>query len=64
VTVAVEFNLEPGTYVALCFMPEKETGMPHAFKGMYAVFTIGAEGEQVAPPSSPVPQEESATPTS
>lgn len=56
-TVWAEFNLEPGNYVAVCFMPDEETGMPHAAKGMVVVFQVGVEGEEVAPPASPIPQE-------
>ncbi len=52
-----EVNLEPGHYVAVCFIPEKESGEPHAFKGMVTVFSVGAEGETVEPPASPVPEE-------
>ena len=52
-TVLAEFAFEPGTYVAVCFMPDRETGMPHAAKGMYTVFTVGAAGEDVPPPASP-----------
>jgi hypothetical protein len=53
-TVYAEFNLEPGAYVAVCFMPDKETGMPHALKGMVVVFEIPEEGATVEPPASPV----------
>ncbi|HEV2122079.1 MAG TPA: hypothetical protein VGW38_04795 [Chloroflexota bacterium] len=56
-TTLVEMNLEPGHYVAVCFLPEKESGEPHAFKGMVTTFSVGAEGEQVEPPASPVPDE-------
>ncbi|HEV2122485.1 MAG TPA: hypothetical protein VGW38_06895 [Chloroflexota bacterium] len=56
-TTLVEMNLEPGHYVAVCFMPTKDEGVPHAFKGMVTTFSIGAEGEQVEPPASPVPEE-------
>ncbi|HEV2526926.1 MAG TPA: hypothetical protein VGT61_00530 [Thermomicrobiales bacterium] len=35
-----EVDLEPGYYVALCFIPDPETGAPHAFMGMYEVFTV------------------------
>jgi hypothetical protein len=64
-TVYAEFNLEPGAYVAICFMPDKETGMPHAMMGMVVVFEIPAEGQTVEPPASPVPMEhEMGTPTS
>jgi len=56
-TTLVEMNLEPGHYVAVCFIPEKEEGVPHAFKGMVTTFSVGADGEQVEPPASPVPEE-------
>jgi len=56
-TTLVEMNLEPGHYVAVCFIPAKEEGVPHAFKGMVTTFSVGAEGEQVEPPASPVPEE-------
>lgn len=36
----VELHLAPGTYAALCFVPDIETGMPHAFMGMITVFTV------------------------
>lgn len=58
-TTLVEMNLEPGHYVAVCFLPEKESGDPHALEGMVTVFSIGAEGEEVEPPASPVPDEHS-----
>jgi hypothetical protein len=38
----VTANLEPGTYAALCFVGDKDTGVPHAFMGMYNVFTVEA----------------------
>ena len=65
-SVFFELNLEPGAYVAVCFMPDKENGMPHALKGMVVVFEIPEEGATVEPPSSPVPAEEHemATPSS
>ncbi len=31
---------EPGTYAATCWIPDPETGMPHAAMGMYTVFEI------------------------
>lgn len=37
-------DLEPGTYVALCFVPDQETDMPHVLMGMAAVFTVGESG--------------------
>ena len=36
----VELDLEPGTYAALCFVPDREAGMPHAAMGMITVFTV------------------------
>ncbi len=42
------FDLAPGTYVALCFVPDLETGMPHAAMGMITVFTVGDGGTPVA----------------
>lgn len=65
VTVYFELNLEPGAYVAVCFMPDKETGMPHAMKGMVVVFEVPEEGQTVQPAESPVPEEhEMGTPSS
>jgi hypothetical protein len=63
---SIELNLEPGAYVAVCFMPDKDTGMPHALKGMVVVFEVPEEGQTVEPPSSPVPMEDHdmGTPTS
>lgn len=52
-SVMLEMNLEPGHYVAVCFIPAMETGEPHAAKGMVTVFSVGAEGEDVEPPASP-----------
>jgi hypothetical protein len=36
----VEFNAQPGEYVAVCFVPDIETGMPHAMMGMVGSFTV------------------------
>lgn len=33
-------DLAPGTYVALCFVPDKDSGAPHAMMGMIQVFTV------------------------
>ncbi len=33
-------TLEPGTYAAICFFPDIETGIPHAYEGMYAIFEV------------------------
>lgn len=36
----VVFDLEPGTYGAICFVTDPETGAPHAFLGMMQSFTV------------------------
>lgn len=36
----VELNLPAGHYAALCFIPDKDTGQPHALMGMIAVFEV------------------------
>jgi hypothetical protein len=33
-------TLDAGTYAGICWFPDEETGMPHAFMGMYTVFTV------------------------
>src|SRR5215203_1348897 len=40
----VPVNLEAGTYILVCFVPDIASGMPHAFEGMYEVFTVGGDG--------------------
>ena len=47
-TAWLPVNLEAGTYVMLCFVPDIESGMPHAFEGMYQVITVGDEGTPTA----------------
>ena len=44
----IPVNLEPGTYIMICFIPDIESGMPHAFEGMYEIFTVGDEGTPTA----------------
>jgi len=44
----IPVNLEAGTYVLLCFVPDIESGMPHSFEGMYEVITVGDEGTPTA----------------
>ena len=39
-TVWNEFDLEPGSYVMLCFIADTETGMPHLMMGMWTPFTV------------------------
>lgn len=35
-----EFDLEPGTYVMMCFIIDTETQMPHFLMGMWTSFTV------------------------
>jgi plastocyanin len=35
----VTYDLEPGNYVALCFIPDPKTGLPHLALGMISHFT-------------------------
>ena len=44
----IPVTLEPGTYIVICFVPDIASGMPHAFEGMYEVFTVGDEGTPTA----------------
>jgi hypothetical protein len=37
----IALDLEPGTYVALCFIPDEETHEAHALLGMVSIFTVG-----------------------
>ncbi len=39
-TAWIETDLGPGTYVALCEVPDIKTGMPHALMGMITQFTV------------------------
>lgn len=36
----VAMNLDAGTYVAVCFIPDTETGQPHLMKGMIQTFKV------------------------
>jgi hypothetical protein len=36
----LSYSLPPGTYVLLCFVPDGETGIPHAALGMHKVVTL------------------------
>jgi hypothetical protein len=40
VRVAVKRALEPGKYLADCFVPSETDGMPHALMGMYKLFVV------------------------
>jgi len=39
-SLQVSYNLPPGTYVLLCFIPDDKTGMPHAVMGMHKVIVL------------------------
>ncbi|MCA9860928.1 MAG: hypothetical protein KC438_14460, partial [Thermomicrobiales bacterium] len=39
-TAWAALNVDPGTYLALCFVPDPATGAPHAMLGMVDVLTI------------------------
>jgi hypothetical protein len=36
-------NLAPDTYIALCFVPDDGTGLPHAVMGKIQVYIVGEE---------------------
>jgi hypothetical protein len=36
----MKLNLQPATYVALCFVPDVKTGKPHVMLGMMSAFTV------------------------
>lgn len=38
-----QFDLEPGTYAAVCYIPEPTSGMAHLMMGMTEVFTVEAD---------------------
>lgn len=40
VTAWYTVDLEPGTYLAVCFVPDQATGVPHAFMGMTQLVTV------------------------
>lgn len=52
-SIVTEFSLEPGAYVALCFVADPDTGMPHLLVGMAQSFTVGAAGTPSAATLSP-----------
>ncbi len=39
-SIVTEYALTPGTYAALCFIADLETGMPHLMEGMAQSFTV------------------------
>ena len=40
-TIYLALDLVPGTYGAICFFPDAQSGAPHAAMGMVQVFTVG-----------------------
>ncbi|HET7311526.1 MAG TPA: hypothetical protein VFJ17_09390 [Mycobacteriales bacterium] len=38
--MAMHLQLPPGTYALMCFFPDPQTGMPHAFMGMVRIVTL------------------------
>lgn len=48
--VLIDMDLEPGFYIALCFLPDQESGMPHAMMGMVQAFEVVADGTGGATP--------------
>jgi len=39
-TTWAEMNLQPGTYIALCFVSDEGSQVPHAAMGMFDIFTV------------------------
>lgn len=37
----MELELEPGRHGIFCFLPDAETGMPHAYMGMWTLIDVG-----------------------
>ncbi len=40
ITTWAEFDFEPGTYAAICFIVDPATGHPHVMEGMVSVFAV------------------------
>jgi hypothetical protein len=39
-TIVWKYHVPKGKYLSLCFYPDKDTGVPHAFMGMFALFDM------------------------
>jgi hypothetical protein len=39
-SIRVTYNLPPGRYVLICWVPDDDEGMPHAYMGMHEVITL------------------------
>jgi hypothetical protein len=44
-----ELDLAAGSYLIACYVPDEETGMPHAFVGMAALVTAGGASRRRLP---------------
>jgi plastocyanin len=51
-TAWMAFDLQPGYYVAICYIPDKETHEPHEALGMISIFTVGGAAAPAATPAS------------
>jgi plastocyanin len=51
-TAWMAFDLQPGYYVAICYIPDKESHQPHAALGMVSVFTVGGGAAPGATPAT------------
>lgn len=67
-TAWVTENIQPGNYVAICFVPDPETGMPHFLMGMIMLFTAQGSASTstsaAAQPQASAPMQMSAAPSS
>jgi hypothetical protein len=50
-TERFDLTTEPGSYAAVCFVFDPETGMLHLMLGMVDVFTVGEGGAPAATPA-------------
>jgi hypothetical protein len=51
-TAWLALDLASGTYLALCFVPDQQTGAPHALLGMAQLFTVGGVDAGAATPAA------------
>lgn len=47
-TTWMDVDVQPGTYVLVCFVIDPATGMPHAMEGMVSLFQIGSAATPAA----------------
>jgi hypothetical protein len=48
-TTWMDVDVQPGTYVLVCFVIDPATGMPHAMEGMVDLFQVGGSGAAATP---------------